>query len=155
MVLVVEDEPQVMRFLRATLPAQGYRLVEATTGQQGLVEAATRTPDLVLLDLGLPDLDGVEVSGEPTHHAEAALPLGGRRCLGGPLDRRLTPHVGLGAAHGKASEVVQQPGVDRQRESSHPAHGEIPLYGAGQHRAPSAAGQGWAIARSRVTSTLA
>ena len=61
-VLVVEDEPQVMRFLRATLPAQGYRLVEATTGQQGLLEAATRTPDLVLLDLGLPDLDGVEVT---------------------------------------------------------------------------------------------
>jgi two-component system KDP operon response regulator KdpE len=61
-VLVVEDEPQVMRFLRATLPAQGYRLVEATTGQQGLLEAASRTPDLVLLDLGLPDLDGVEVT---------------------------------------------------------------------------------------------
>jgi two-component system, OmpR family, KDP operon response regulator KdpE len=61
-VLVVEDEPQVMRFLRATLPTQGYRLVEAVTGQQGLVEAATRTPDLILLDLGLPDLDGVEVT---------------------------------------------------------------------------------------------
>jgi two-component system OmpR family response regulator len=51
-----------MRFLRATLPAQGYRLVEAVTGQQGLIEAATRAPDLVLLDLGLPDLDGVEVT---------------------------------------------------------------------------------------------
>ena len=61
-VLVVEDEPQVMRFLRATLPSQGYRVIEATTGEQGLVEAATRTPDLVLLDLGLPDLDGVEVT---------------------------------------------------------------------------------------------
>lgn len=62
LVLVVEDEPQVMRFLRATLPAHGYRLVEATTGQSALVEAATRAPDLVLLDLGLPDLDGVEVT---------------------------------------------------------------------------------------------
>jgi two-component system KDP operon response regulator KdpE len=61
-VLVVEDEPQVMRFLRATLPAHGYRLVEAATGAQGLVEAGTRAPDLVLLDLGLPDLDGVEVT---------------------------------------------------------------------------------------------
>jgi two-component system KDP operon response regulator KdpE len=61
LVLVVEDEPQVMRFLRATLAAHGYRLAEATTGQQALVEAATRSPDLVLLDLGLPDLDGVEV----------------------------------------------------------------------------------------------
>jgi len=62
LVLVVEDEPQVVRFLRASLNAHGYRLVEAATGQQGLVEAATRLPDLVLLDLGLPDLDGVEVA---------------------------------------------------------------------------------------------
>jgi two-component system KDP operon response regulator KdpE len=51
-----------MRFLRVTLPAHGYRVVEATTGQQGLVEAATRSPDVILLDLGLPDLDGVEVA---------------------------------------------------------------------------------------------
>ena len=61
-VLVVDDEPQVVRFLRATLPAQGYRVIEAATGQQGIVEASTRTPDLILLDLGLPDLDGVEVT---------------------------------------------------------------------------------------------
>ena len=62
LVLVVEDEPQVLRFLRASLGAHGYRLVEATTGEQALVEAATRTPDLVLLDLGLPDMDGVDVA---------------------------------------------------------------------------------------------
>jgi two-component system KDP operon response regulator KdpE len=62
LVLVVEDEPQVLRFLRASLSAHGYRLAEAATGQQALVEAATRTPDLVLLDLGLPDVDGVEVA---------------------------------------------------------------------------------------------
>lgn len=60
LVLVVEDEPQMTRFLRATLPAQGYRVAEAATAQQGLVEASTRSPDVVLLDLGLPDLDGVE-----------------------------------------------------------------------------------------------
>jgi two-component system, OmpR family, response regulator len=62
LVLVVDDEPQVLRFLRASLGAHGYRLVEATTGEQALVAAATRAPDLVLLDLGLPDLDGVEVA---------------------------------------------------------------------------------------------
>ena len=62
LVLVVEDEAQMTRFLRATLPAQGYRIVEATTGEQGLMEATTRAPDLILLDLGLPDLDGVEVT---------------------------------------------------------------------------------------------
>ncbi len=62
LVLVVEDEPQVMRFLRATLPDHGYRMVEATTGSQALVEASMRGPDLLLLDRGLPDLDGVEVT---------------------------------------------------------------------------------------------
>jgi two-component system KDP operon response regulator KdpE len=61
-VLVVEDEPQMRRFLRATLPGHGYRLVEAETGNQALIEAGTRAPDLILLDLGLPDLDGVEVT---------------------------------------------------------------------------------------------
>ncbi len=62
LVLVIEDEGQVMRFLRATLPGQGYRVVEAVTGQQAIVEASTRSPDLVLLDLGLPDIDGIEVT---------------------------------------------------------------------------------------------
>jgi two-component system, OmpR family, KDP operon response regulator KdpE len=62
LVLVVEDEPQMRRFLRATLPGHGYRLVEAETGAQALVDAQTRAPDLILLDLGLPDLDGVEVT---------------------------------------------------------------------------------------------
>ncbi len=62
LVLVVEDEPQVMRFLRATLPPHGYRMLEAVTGREALVEAATRCPDLVLLDLGLPDMDGTEVT---------------------------------------------------------------------------------------------
>jgi two-component system KDP operon response regulator KdpE len=62
LVLVVDDEPQVRRFLRASLPHQGYRLVEATTGEEALREASTRGPDAILLDLGLPDLDGVEVT---------------------------------------------------------------------------------------------
>jgi two-component system, OmpR family, KDP operon response regulator KdpE len=62
LVLVVEDEAAVRRFLRATLPGQGYRMVEAETGAQALVEASTRGPDLILLDLGLPDIDGVEVT---------------------------------------------------------------------------------------------
>lgn len=60
-VLVIDDEPQIRRFLRATLQASGYRLVEAVTAQEGLAYAATRQPEVILLDLGLPDLDGLEV----------------------------------------------------------------------------------------------
>jgi two-component system, OmpR family, KDP operon response regulator KdpE len=60
-VLVIEDEPPIRRFLRPSLASQGYRVVEAETGEDGLIQAATRQPDLVVLDLGLPDLDGIEV----------------------------------------------------------------------------------------------
>ncbi len=60
-VVLIEDELPIRRFLRATLTSQGYRLFEAATGADGLAEAATRQPDLIILDLGLPDIDGLEV----------------------------------------------------------------------------------------------
>jgi two-component system KDP operon response regulator KdpE len=60
-VLVIDDEVQIRRLLRVTLEANGYRVIEAANGQEGLIEAAQRRPEIVLLDLGLPDLDGVKV----------------------------------------------------------------------------------------------
>ncbi|OGV71564.1 MAG: DNA-binding response regulator [Lentisphaerae bacterium RIFOXYB12_FULL_65_16] len=60
-VLVIDDEDQIRRLLRITLEANGYRMLEAAKGQDGLVEAASRRPDVIILDLGLPDLDGVTV----------------------------------------------------------------------------------------------
>jgi len=60
-VLVIEDEAPIRRFLRAALEAQGYAYFEAENGHDGIVQAASRVPDFVLLDLGLPDLDGIEV----------------------------------------------------------------------------------------------
>lgn len=62
LVLVVEDEAAMVRLLRAALASQGFRVVEATNGQEALRQAATRSPDVVVLDLGLPDLDGFEVA---------------------------------------------------------------------------------------------
>jgi two-component system KDP operon response regulator KdpE len=59
--LVIDDEPQIRRLLRVTLEANGYRVFDAATGKDGVVEAAQRKPDVVLLDLGLPDLDGLTV----------------------------------------------------------------------------------------------
>ena len=63
-IIVIEDEAQIRRFLRTSLTAEGYQVFEAETGQQGLTEAATRKPDMIILDLGLPDMDGVEVVKE-------------------------------------------------------------------------------------------
>ena len=61
LVLLVEDEPAMQRLLEIILEGQGYRVIVANTGAQGLVHAATRNPDLVLLDLGLPDMEGEDV----------------------------------------------------------------------------------------------
>ncbi len=62
LVLLIEDEPQMRRFLRAMLAARGYRLVECETGTEGIAQATTRNPDLVLLDLGLLDEGRLEVT---------------------------------------------------------------------------------------------
>ena len=59
--LVIDDEAQIRRLLRVTLEANGYRVVDAATGNEGLAQAAQCRPDVVLLDLGLPDFDGVTV----------------------------------------------------------------------------------------------
>jgi len=60
-VLVIDDEPPIRRLLRLTLEPQGYRVFEADNGQLGLQEAAARRPDVIVLDLGLPDMDGLTV----------------------------------------------------------------------------------------------
>ncbi len=62
--LVIDDEPQIRKFLRISLSSQGYKVVEAATGSEGLSQAALTRPDLVVLDLGLPDMDGQHVLRE-------------------------------------------------------------------------------------------
>lgn len=63
-VVLIEDEPHIRRFVRTTLEAEGWRVHEADSGGNGLVEAGTRKPDLLIVDLGLPDMDGVDVIRE-------------------------------------------------------------------------------------------
>jgi two-component system KDP operon response regulator KdpE len=60
-ILVVDDEPQILRFLRASLGASGFEVIEAETGAQALKRAAADAPEVVVLDLGLPDMDGKDV----------------------------------------------------------------------------------------------
>lgn len=60
-VLIIDDEPQIRKFLRISLGAQGYEVIEAENGKSGIEKCALETPHLVILDLGLPDLDGQEV----------------------------------------------------------------------------------------------
>jgi two-component system KDP operon response regulator KdpE len=60
-VLVIDDEPQIRRLLRVTLEGNGYGVFDAATGKEGILQAAQCRPDVILLDLGLPDFDGLEV----------------------------------------------------------------------------------------------
>jgi two-component system, OmpR family, KDP operon response regulator KdpE len=62
LILLIEDETPIHRFLGASLPAHGFRLLGAETGKEGLARAADYNPDVVLLDMGLPDMDGLEVT---------------------------------------------------------------------------------------------
>ena len=60
-ILLIEDEPEIRRFLRSALGADGYRVVESGTAQRGSIDAATHRPDMAIVDLGLPDFDGIDV----------------------------------------------------------------------------------------------
>src|SRR5437879_5786924 len=63
-VVLIEDDAHIRRFVRASLEADGMTVFDAPTGREGLVAAATRRPDLVIVDLGLPDIDGLDVIRE-------------------------------------------------------------------------------------------
>ena len=60
-ILVVEDEPDIRHFVRSSLGAEGYRVVESAAGRRGAIDAGTHKPDMAIIDLGLPDIDGIEV----------------------------------------------------------------------------------------------
>jgi two-component system, OmpR family, KDP operon response regulator KdpE len=72
-ILLVEDQSAMRRFLRSALAIRGYQVIEAQTGTEGLQLAASHLPDLVLLDLGLPDIDGIEVVQRLREWAEAPI----------------------------------------------------------------------------------
>jgi two-component system KDP operon response regulator KdpE len=72
-ILIVDDEPPIRRFLRSSLAAQGYRVVEADSGAAALRQIAETRPDLIVLDLGLPDRDGIDLIREIRQSAETPI----------------------------------------------------------------------------------
>ena len=64
LILAVEDDKNIAQMLELTLERDGYRVIEASTGQRAIPEVRTRNPDLILLDLGLPDVDGLSLLAE-------------------------------------------------------------------------------------------
>lgn len=103
-VLVVDDEPQIRRLLRTSLGAQGYHIVEASSGEEAVTKVATDPPHVVLLDLGLPDMDGIGVIRrvrEWTNVPIVVLSVRGREAdkieaLDGGADDYVTKPFGMG-----------------------------------------------------------
>jgi two-component system KDP operon response regulator KdpE len=60
-ILIIDDEVQIRRLLEISLSSHGYRIYEASTGKDGLIAAATHHPSIIILDLGLPDIDGIKI----------------------------------------------------------------------------------------------
>jgi two-component system, OmpR family, KDP operon response regulator KdpE len=104
LILVVEDEIQMRRFLRASLTSNGYQVTEAETAEDGLTQAAARNPELILLDLGLPDQDGLVVTRRLREWAKTPIIVISARgreedkiqALDGGADDYLTKPFGVG-----------------------------------------------------------
>lgn len=132
LVLVVEDEAPMQTFLRATLTANGYRFAEAVTGGQGLAFAASRLPDVVLLDLGLPDLDGIEVIRR--FRAFCAAPILVLSARGGEPDKVDALDAGADDYLTKpfgVSELLARLRVALRHVAHPPGSGDDPVFDAG------------------------
>ena len=110
-VLVVDDEHGIRKFLRTSLIAQGYELFEAATGQEAIQAVPINRPDLIVLDLGLPDLDGIDVTRTLREWTEIPIVILSVRdqesdkiaALDAGADDYLTKPFGVGELHGADS----------------------------------------------------
>jgi two-component system KDP operon response regulator KdpE len=124
-ILIVDDEPQILRFLKPALEAAGYDVLEAATGAEALAKVSTASPDLLILDLGLPDMDGKEViarlrgwsaipivilsARDRESEKIAALDLGADDYVEKPFGiGELTARIRTGLRHSRKSEAVSE-----------------------------------------------
>jgi len=98
--VLVEDEKQIRRFLTAALVNEGITVHEAETGKQGLIECATRKPDIVIVDLGLPDISGIELIKEVRAWSEVPIIV---------LSARIQEHEKVGALDAGADDYLSKP----------------------------------------------
>jgi two-component system, OmpR family, KDP operon response regulator KdpE len=140
LVLIIEDEPHMRQFLRASLGSHQYRTIEATTGEDGLAQAASHNPDAIMLDLGLPDVDGMEVARRLREWSKAPIIV---------ISARTTEDDKVLALEGGADDYLTKPFGARELVARlrvalrHAASTSEPVLRVGQLRVDLGARQVW------------